>query len=127
MSDPVFLCNRSDLEPGDMRSFQVGRTRIVLCRSGDSFAALRDICSHHGAALSGGRLGGTNVPCPIVGRYQFGRATEVIRCPRHGHEYDIWTGRSLHNPARERVRAYRVIEEGDAVYVDLESRWPAGD
>jgi len=117
-----FLCHRDDLAPGEMRAFQVGRARIVLCRSGDSFAALRDICAHHGAALSGGRLGGTNIPCGDVGHYQFGRAGEVIRCPRHGYEFDIWTGRSLHDPERARVKSYPVIEEGDSVFVELNSR-----
>jgi nitrite reductase (NADH) small subunit len=118
----TFLCHRNDLAPGEMRAFSVGRARIVLCRTQDAFAALRDVCAHHGAMLSGGRLGGTNLPCPIPGRYQFGRAGEVIRCPRHGYEFDIWTGRSLHDPERSRVRAYRVVERGDDILVDLESR-----
>jgi nitrite reductase/ring-hydroxylating ferredoxin subunit len=116
-----FVCRRDELNPGEMKAFTVGRTRIVLCRTQDSFAALRNICSHHGAALSGGRLGGTNLPCPVVGTYEFGRAGEIIRCPRHGYEFDIWTGRSLHNPEGDRVKAYRVVEQGDEVYVELES------
>jgi nitrite reductase/ring-hydroxylating ferredoxin subunit len=117
-----FVCKRDDLAPGEMRAFKVGRTRIVLCRTADKFAALRDICSHQGAALSGGLLGGTNVPCPVVGHYEFGRAGEIVRCPRHGYEFDIWTGKSLHNPEHERVKSYPVVEQGDDVYIELEAR-----
>jgi nitrite reductase (NADH) small subunit len=113
-----FLCRRDELEPGRMRSFQVGKSRIVLCRRGDEFYALRDICSHHGAQLSGGVLGGTNVASE-VGEYQFGRDGEVLRCPRHGFEFDITTGRSLHDPKRHRVKSYEVVTRGEEVFVEL--------
>ena len=116
-----FVCHRDDLEPGEMRPFTVGRSRIVVCRTERAFAALRDICSHQGARLSGGLLGGTNIPCADVGRYQFGRAGEIIRCPRHGYEFDIWTGRSLHNPEHERVKSYPVVERGDDIYIEVET------
>ena len=101
-----------------MRAFEIERTRIVLCRTGDSFRALRDICPHQGAQLSGGLFGGTNVPSE-VGEYSFGRAGEIVRCPRHGFEFDVETGRSLHDPDHVRVKAYRVVEQGDEIYVDL--------
>jgi nitrite reductase/ring-hydroxylating ferredoxin subunit len=102
-----------------MRAFKVGTTRIVMCRVGDAYAALRDICPHHGAELSGGILGGTIVPCE-VGRYQYGRDGEIVRCPRHGYEFDVWTGRSLHDPERMRVKVYEVVETDDGVYLELE-------
>lgn len=102
-----------------MRAFDVGRSRIVLCRTTDSFAALRDVCSHHGARLSGGLFGGTNLPCE-PGIYAFGKANEVIRCPRHGYEFDVTTGRSLHDPERERVKTYPVVERDDEIFVEID-------
>ena len=115
-----FLCLRDDLQPGQMKPFQVGKSRIVLCRKADEFYALRDICSHHGAQLSGGILGGTNVASE-VGEYRFGRDGEVLRCPRHGFEFDITTGRSLHDPQKQRVKSYPVLVRGDEVFVELTS------
>lgn len=117
-----FVCKRDELAAGEMRAFQVGRTRIVLCRTADRFAALRDICSHQGAQLSGGLLTGTNIPCSIVGHYEYGRAGEVIRCPRHGYEFDIWTGRSIHNPEHDRVKSYPVVERGEDIFIEIEAR-----
>jgi nitrite reductase (NADH) small subunit len=101
-----------------MRAFELDRTRIVLCRGAESFTALRDICPHQGAQLSGGLFGGTNVPS-AVGEYEFGRAGEIVRCPRHGFEFDAKTGRSLHDPDHVRVKSYPVVERGDEIYVDL--------
>lgn len=114
------VCRRDDLQPGEMKAFEVGRSRIVLCRTPDSFAALRDICSHHGARLSGGLLGGTNLPCG-AGTYKYGKVGEVIRCPRHGYEFDIRTGRSLHDPERERVKTYPVVERGDEIFIEIDA------
>lgn len=113
-----FLCRRDEIAPGEMRPFQVGKSRIVLCRRNDDFFALRDICSHHGAQLSGGILGGTNVASE-VGEYRYGRDGEVLRCPRHGFEYDITNGRSLHDPQHHRVKSYPVVMHGDDVFVQL--------
>ena len=101
-----------------MRAFQLDKTRIVVCRSNDSVMALRDICPHQGAQLSGGLFGGTNVPS-AAGEYEFGRAGEIVRCPRHGFEFDCGTGRSLHDPDNVRVKTYPVVEQDDALYVDL--------
>jgi len=36
-----------------------------------------------------------------------------LRCPWHGWEFDITSGRSIFNPHRVRVRTYAVIVEPD--------------
>jgi len=55
-----------------------------------------------------------------VGEYVLKRPGEIIRCPWHGWEFDIKTGRSIFNPHRVRVKSYEVrvereTEEGAAV------------
>ncbi len=104
-----------------MRAFRVGGVQIVLCRTRDAFHALRDLCPHHGAHLSQGRLTGTNLPS-AVGELVYGRDGEVLRCPRHGWEIDVLSGRSLHDPERKRVKVYRVVEQGDDVLVEMDAR-----
>ena len=39
--------------------------------------------------------------------YRRGDAGEIIRCPWHGWEFDVRTGRSWFDPERTRVRSYR--------------------
>jgi len=47
------------------------------------------------------------------GEYRWGREGEVLRCPWHGWEFDITSGRSIFNPHRVRVRTYEVTVEPD--------------
>ncbi|HZP80657.1 MAG TPA: Rieske 2Fe-2S domain-containing protein, partial [Chthonomonadaceae bacterium] len=41
----------------------------------------------------------------------WGREGEILRCPWHGWEFDLLTGRSLFNPHKIRVRTYEVTVE----------------
>jgi nitrite reductase/ring-hydroxylating ferredoxin subunit len=113
------LCRTGELAPGDRRGFKIGPHRIVLCRTHRGFYALRDICPHHGARLSEGVLTGTNLPSDF-GQYHYGRSEEILRCPHHGWEVDILTGRTLHDPEHKRVRTYPVHVEDDRVMVKLD-------
>ena len=48
--------------------------------------------------------------------YVYGNHEKVIRCPWHGWEFDLESGRSLLEPKRVGLRTYRVtVEEGDVV------------
>ena len=42
---------------------------------------------------------------------QMTRNGEVVRCPWHGWEFDITTGRSVYNPHRMLVKTYDVAVE----------------
>jgi 3-phenylpropionate/trans-cinnamate dioxygenase ferredoxin subunit len=48
------------------------------------------------------------------GEYIWAREGEIIRCPWHGWEFDLTTGRSIFNPHRTRVKTYNVTVEPDA-------------
>jgi nitrite reductase/ring-hydroxylating ferredoxin subunit len=45
------------------------------------------------------------------GEYTWAREGEILRCPWHGWEFDITTGRSVFNPHKTRVRSYEVTVE----------------
>jgi 3-phenylpropionate/trans-cinnamate dioxygenase ferredoxin subunit len=64
--------------------------------------AVRNRCPHHGAPLCRGqvleRIGGAPGRYALSGR-------EVLRCPWHGWEFDLETGRSLDEPSM-RVAVY---------------------
>ena len=48
-----------------------------------------------------------------AGQYRYSRQGEIIRCPWHGWEYDLRTGKSWCEPHRARVRNFPVaIEPG---------------
>jgi 3-phenylpropionate/trans-cinnamate dioxygenase ferredoxin subunit len=54
------------------------------------------------------------------GRVEFERDGEILRCPWHGWEFDLRTGRSVVDPDGVRVRSYDVVvDDGDTVTVLL--------
>ena len=77
---------------------------------GGRYHALRNVCPHQGAPLCEGPLTGTALPGP-PGTFRYGQEGEILRCPWHGWEFDVTSGRSIFNPHAVRVRSYRVAVE----------------
>jgi len=112
------VCRVEEVPRGQMRCFRLrNNVPVLVSRSDDDrFFSIRSTCPHHGANLAQGYLGGTNLPSD-VGRYEYGRHQEIARCPWHGWEFDLRTGRTLHDPEGQRVKAYQVEVEGDDVVI----------
>ena len=72
--------------------------------------ALRNVCPHKLAPLCVGPISG--IPRgDRPGMVEMERPGEVVRCPWHGWEFEIATGRSVFNPHRVRVKTYPVSVE----------------
>jgi nitrite reductase (NADH) small subunit len=85
---------------------------------GEEFFAIHDRCPHMGPSMCQGTVSGTFLPAQPH-EYVYGRHQKVIRCPWHGWEFDLETGRSLLEPKRVGLRTYRVtVEAGDVVVHD---------
>lgn len=78
---------------------------IGVFRVGNDFYALRNLCPHQGTPLCEGPVMDTTLPSS-PGSYVFGLEGRVLRCPWHGWEFDVTTGRSLFAPEACRVRRY---------------------
>jgi 3-phenylpropionate/trans-cinnamate dioxygenase ferredoxin subunit len=102
----------SELEPGQMKSVIVDGIDVVVARDLDgSVYALRNRCAHASARLSNGFLL-EKVVGDDVDQYELTDEL-VIRCPWHGYEFALPTGRCLADPNRTRIRVYPVtIEDG---------------
>ncbi|HEX3326835.1 MAG TPA: Rieske 2Fe-2S domain-containing protein [Actinomycetota bacterium] len=90
--------------------------RVAVLSVGERFFALRDRCPHKGASLCEGTVGGTFLPSAPQ-EYLYGMDNSVIRCPWHGWEFDLETGRSLMEPDDVGVQVYPVSVDGDTVIV----------
>ena len=117
MTDHV-VCALADLPPGTARRVTVDRRDIAVFNVGGRLSAIADRCPHEGASLSKGQVGGV-VVSDGPGDYRVERAGEMVRCPWHGWEFDLGTGRSYCDPARMKVRSFGVkicpgaaLEEG---------------
>lgn len=72
----------SELTAGKPRLMDVDGERILLCRVGDDVYAVDDMCTHEDISLSLGAL-----------------CEHRLRCPLHGSEFDVRTGKVLDEPA----------------------------
>ena len=81
-------------------------------RSG-SLHGIRNRCPHHGGPLCLGTVRERLVGAP--GRYDVG-GQRVLRCPWHGWEFDLETGRCVDEPSL-RAAVYTVRVGGNRVLV----------
>ena len=104
-----------DIPAGARKIVEIDGRSIGVFNIGGEFFALRNRCPHQGGPLCRGRLSGFPT-ARIPGEYQYTRKGEILRCPWHGWEFDVKTGRSWVDPERVRTRSYPVnVEAGAAI------------
>jgi 3-phenylpropionate/trans-cinnamate dioxygenase ferredoxin subunit len=111
------VCRTSELPPGERRIVEIGGRSIGVFNVKGTYYALYNRCPHKGAPLCRGIVT-DGVRGPGRGRYERVREGEIVRCPWHGWEFDITSGRSWFNPHRVRVRKYDVEVERLPDHVD---------
>ncbi len=100
----------SDLPPGARKIVEIAGRSIGVFNVNGSYHALRNSCPHQSAPLCLGAIKGMTMPSK-PGEYIWGREGEILRCPWHGWEFDLTTGRSIFNPHKMRVCTYEVTIE----------------
>lgn len=70
-----------------------------------SYYALRNRCPHQGAPLCEGSVLDF-VESPRPGCFRTDASKKLLRCPWHGWEFELATGRALLDPDDIRVRSY---------------------
>jgi len=110
MKDWQELGSLADLERDGRLIARLGGREVGVVRGPDGeLHALRNRCPHHGAPLCRGaveeRLAGSPGGYELAGR-------RILRCPWHGWEFDLETGRCLDDPS-VRVAVYEAkVEKG---------------
>jgi nitrite reductase (NADH) small subunit len=99
-----------ELPPGERKVVEAEGRSIGVFNVGGNFYGLRNSCPHQAAPLCLGSVKGMAMPSK-PGEYTWAREGEILRCPWHGWEFDITTGRSVFNPHKTRVRSYEVTVE----------------
>jgi 3-phenylpropionate/trans-cinnamate dioxygenase ferredoxin subunit len=112
-----------DFEVGRLTKAEIpGKDIYVLRAADDVWFAVKNTCPHHGAPLCFGSTAGTWLPTP-PGELEFGLENRLIRCPHHGYEYDLETGKAMFVPeVTDRVVRYDVRIEDSRVLVGLAGR-----
>jgi 3-phenylpropionate/trans-cinnamate dioxygenase ferredoxin subunit len=97
----------NEIPAGTRKIVELEGRSIGIFNIGGEFFALRNRCPHQGGPLCEGKLGYA-IEAAAPGAYVVTRPDEMLRCPWHGWEFDVRTGQSWWNPARQRVRSYEV-------------------
>ena len=110
-----------EIAPGQRKLVSVDGRDIGIFNVGGEFFAVANRCPHEGASLCKGRVVGL-VEVQRAGSYQFSRRGEIVRCPWHGWEFDLRTGKSFCDPRRTKVRGYDLkVEPGGALVEEIAS------
>jgi nitrite reductase/ring-hydroxylating ferredoxin subunit len=106
-----------ELPPGSRKLVSVKGRPIAIFNVGGELFALVDRCPHRGGSLCEGKFTGL-VQATEPGQYVYSRPGEILRCPWHGWEFDIRTGKSWCDPERVRAKSYAVDVEPGGEVVD---------
>jgi len=99
----VRVCRLDEVVDDQLRSFRVTGVTwpVIVTRIEGELMAVPGVCPHEDVELGGGDLHGC-----------------VITCPGHAYEFDLRTGKCVHDPMLN-LRRYPIIVVGDEVWVDL--------
>ena len=101
------LCSLDDIWEGDMASFDVGDTEILLAwPTGGELKAFQGMCPHQDIPLAEGKFAG-----------------KVVMCRAHQWTFDATTGSGL-NPGNCKLAEYPLRIDGEDVLVDVEGVTP---
>ncbi|WP_308633995.1 Rieske (2Fe-2S) protein [Paenibacillus silvisoli] len=104
----------AEFPAGTRRMLVVEGRPIGVFNVNGTYYALKNSCPHQGAPLCVGTVTGMTLPS-APGEYRYGREGEILRCPWHGWEFDITTGKSIFDPHKCLVKTYDVTIEAEAL------------
>ena len=98
----TFTFQAEAVADGAMKSFEHGKRRILIVRTGEDYRAFDGVCPHAGADLGKGAF--------CAGR---------VVCPWHHATFDAHSGALLEPLATEGIARYELRRDGDRCVVDL--------
>lgn len=122
MSERIAVCQTGELQPGDQQIVETERgISIGVFNVDGEYHALLNTCLHQNGPVCEG-----NVEAKIVGEHPgIGKRVrekfsdeQVIKCPWHGWEYEIETGRLLDDESMS-LPTFDVVTEDGTIFVDL--------
>jgi nitrite reductase/ring-hydroxylating ferredoxin subunit len=100
------VATKVDLPPGKMIGVEVSGKWLIIANINGEYFAMNGKCNHAGGELWKGTL-----------------MSYVVKCPKHGSEYDIRTGKVMKGPwipfaKTTEEKTFPVTVEGDDIFVD---------
>ena len=112
-----YVTEPEQIPEGHHHVFEIAGRSIGIYNVKGEFYAILNYCPHQGAEICKGPVCGTSLESRVY-EYKFGREGEIVRCPWHGWEFDLKTGKSLVKE-KVRLRCYKVFVEDGKIGVEL--------
>jgi len=116
-TESVVVGRVEELPPGSVTIVPRGKFGIGVYNVGGSFFALTNYCLHRGAPLCRGQVTGKVVAGDGPYESKMVGVGEFLRCPWHGWEFEIATGRAVAYPEKA-IRTYPVLVENGTVILE---------
>ncbi len=112
----------TEFADGAIRTVGVMGREIGIVRWQGVVYAVYNLCTHQSGPVCSGILSG-RLTAAAPGAMDLDNSTPILACPWHGWEFDLRTGRALHD-AQHRLRMFPVRVENGRVLVEI---GPAAD
>ena len=100
MPNFVAVAQTTDIQPGEIKSFDVNGEQVLIANWQGTLFATQDVCTHDNGTLSNGAL--------VDGE---------IECPRHGGRFTPQTGAATQMPALFPIKTFPVKVEGETILI----------
>jgi nitrite reductase/ring-hydroxylating ferredoxin subunit len=111
------VCSADELPPGGRVVTEIRGLTVGVFNVNGDYYAIHDRCPHQGAPLCIGALTGVLEAGGPGFNFTYTRADELVRCPWHGWEFELATGRNISDP-KVRVRTFAVHERNGEIFVE---------
>lgn len=115
-----FVAKTTDVPEGGKIIVEIDGVEIGLFHVRGQWYAWRNICPHMWAPVCKGRISGTTLPS-FVYEYEYGMENRILRCPWHGWEFDLTTGKHLID-SEVKLKGYPVEVDGDSLYILMKAK-----
>ena len=95
-----FVARTEEIPAGTMKCFDIAGNDVLVCHTGGTFYAVKNLCTHAESKLDGGRV-----------------RANWISCPAHGARFDLATGKSLGGVGYRPIATYPLKLDGDGIFV----------
>jgi nitrite reductase (NADH) small subunit len=107
----------AEFAEGRMRIVGVAGREIGIARWNGTVYAVNNLCPHQSGPVCSGILSG-RLTAGTPGEMELDVDVPILACPWHGWEFDLRTGKALHDP-HHRLRIFPVRVENGRTLVDL--------
>lgn len=91
---------------------------IGIIKANGAVYAVRNICPHKRAPICQGEVRGTMLPSD-PDTFVFGMQNQILRCPWHGWEFDLESGKTVCEGLSRQLTRYPVTLTDGVVYVEI--------